>query len=251
MPGALVQSLTRGLQILELAAASEQGVSLGEMAAALQVSPPTAHNLGRTLVAKGYLEKTARPVRYRLGAAVPQLAHARERRVWLREAEAQIRELYAQLRVATVLVAEPVAGEMMAALRMDPTRPGVLERFPNWALPPYGTALALCYQAFASDAARREYRQRHPFAEYGAAAWGTEAALDTFLVAARRQGLVVVCSNHPYRVAAPIFGPGNVFTGGIGASLSATRSPDSEDRARCAAHVQTAATVLSRVLGRV
>ena len=54
MPGsALVQSLLRGLSIVELVAESESGVSLTEIAGHLGVGRPAAHNLARTLVTNG------------------------------------------------------------------------------------------------------------------------------------------------------------------------------------------------------
>ena len=71
-----VQSVTRGLEILERAAAAESGLTLAELAAALGVSRPTAFNLAKTLVVRGYLEKVSRftigsgrrSMRWRVGA---------------------------------------------------------------------------------------------------------------------------------------------------------------------------------------
>ena len=67
---ALVQSLQRGMTILDLVARSGSGLTLMEIADALSVKRPTAFNLTRTLVAQRYLVKTTKPVRFLLGAGL-------------------------------------------------------------------------------------------------------------------------------------------------------------------------------------
>lgn len=248
MGNELVQSLMRGLDVLEFAAAAEQGLTLTEIADRLGVKPPTAFNIGKTLIAKGYLEKTSRPVRYRLGPAALDLAAARERRLCFRQAADVVRALFDELGSATVLLGEPVGGEIRASLRIDPARPEALERFPNWPLAPYTTAVALCFQAFWSGPQRAGYRARHPFSEYGMVLWREPEALEAFLRDARGRGFVAVDSSDPFRVAAPVYGVGQQLIAGLGASSSHT--PDSSSRSKMIEAVTAGAQRLSQLLGR-
>ena len=216
----LVQSLARGLDILTFASAAEDGVTQKELAARLGVKQPTVHNLAETLVAKGYLEKAVSPVRYRLGDGVIQAAHAREHRAWFRRARDMTAELVKDLNgTATVVLAEYLGGDVVVSLRMDPSRPGVQEVSPNWSLPPYRTASALCFQAFWPRPEREAYRLRYPFCEYGEAYWGDESTLAEFLQATRRAGYVL-CKDAPLRCAAPVFGRGSQLLAVLGASVA-------------------------------
>jgi len=241
----LVQSLIRGLDALELAARSEQGLCLAEMAEHLGVKPPTAFNIARTLAAKGYLEKSTRPIRYRLGPAAVELAAARERRLWFRHAVDTVRTVFTSLENATVVLGEPVGGEILVSLRMDPARPQALERFPNWPMAPYATAVALCFQAFWSGPERGAYRGRHPFAECGIVHWHTEAALDAFLDEARSRGVLAVTTSDPLRVAAPVYGSGQRLIAGLGASLTQVDAGDTMSQRQLTEVVTTAARRLS------
>ena len=74
----LIQSLLRAMDVIELVAQSERGLSLGEVCNSLKLKQPTAHNLIRTLISRDFVEKTTSPVRYRLGPAVTRLADERQ-----------------------------------------------------------------------------------------------------------------------------------------------------------------------------
>lgn len=169
MPGDnLIQSVLRSLTLLECVAGSENGLTLQEMARALGVPPPTAHNLARTLLSRGYLEKVSHPVRYRLGAAVFELVQARGRRELARRAGEMLPQLAAAFPAATLTFTEIVGGEVLPALRMSPERPGFLQQGYGQPMGAYTSASALLFQAFATDLEREDYRRRYPFAEYGA-----------------------------------------------------------------------------------
>lgn len=216
----MVQSLARGLDLLRFAAESEHGLLLAELAERLEVRPPTAFNLARTLAAKGFLEKTSRPVRYRLGPVVAELAALQQRRHWFQQAKAVVREVFEALGDATVVLTEPANDDLVVALRMAPARPGALERYPGRTMAPYTNATGLCFLAFAPDAESAAYRGRYPFVENAGRLWKREAELERFLVSARAKGLVVVADDAPFRVAVPVYGPGNQLVAVLGASFS-------------------------------
>lgn len=66
----LIQSLQRGLGILEVVAARGSGAPLAEISRELGLHPSTAFHLLRTLVALGYLSQDASTRRYRLDSKV-------------------------------------------------------------------------------------------------------------------------------------------------------------------------------------
>ncbi|MGE5530810.1 MAG: helix-turn-helix domain-containing protein, partial [Bacteroidota bacterium] len=125
-----VQSLRRGLEILRLLGASEYGLTIRELAAALELTQPTVYKLTATLVTSGFIEKSERPVRYSLGAGVFELADQYWKRSLLQRAEVVVRRVFGELREygPTVVLAEAPVGEVETILRMSPERPGILER---------------------------------------------------------------------------------------------------------------------------
>lgn len=224
LPGdSLVQSLSRGLEILELLARAGEGLGLAQVAEGLSVKPPTAHNLLRTLVAHGFVEKTGRPVRYVLGSAIPRLAQLHATRTWAERAEASLRALSRCLPEATLTIAEYAGGEVSLVLRMSPENPGVMEHPRARHMHAYGSASALVFQAFLREEDRDAYRQRYPFWEYGAQLWQTPEALEACLRQTREQGHCVPPSAGAgtFCVAAAVLGQDGTIQATVGASLAA------------------------------
>ncbi|MBU0608536.1 MAG: helix-turn-helix domain-containing protein [Armatimonadetes bacterium] len=218
-----VHSVLRSLDILELVARSDRGATLQEIAAALDVAPPTAHNLARTLVARGYLHKTPRPVRYSLGPACFDLLVAQSRRALLHQVEVELPGLGRSFPAAAVIFAEAIGTEVVAVRRVGPERPGVVQQSVREPLAPYSAAASLAYQAFCAEGERQAYRQRHPFEELGAHHWGDLAALETFLDEVRRKGhvhLPVGTAAPTLRCAAPVFHAGGGLAGMVGLSVA-------------------------------
>jgi IclR family transcriptional regulator, KDG regulon repressor len=81
-----IQSLARGLKILEFLGQAEAGVSVTELAERLGVDKASASRLVATLVHYGYAEKDEQTRRYRLGAQVVSLSRSLLAHIPLREA---------------------------------------------------------------------------------------------------------------------------------------------------------------------
>ena len=81
-----IQSLARGLKILELLGQMPEGVSITELAERLGVDKASASRLVATLVNYGYAEKDAQTRRYHLGPQVVSLSRSVLTRLPLREA---------------------------------------------------------------------------------------------------------------------------------------------------------------------
>lgn len=227
----LVQSVLRSVDVIELVAQSERGLTLSEVCDALGLKQPTAHNLIRTLVAREFVEKTTSPVRYRLGPAVARLAEERAGHSIVRQASGAMTELFDKLRSvlpaklepqeeATITFSQFVSGEVVMLLRLRMQRPGVLER-PKHAYSPYQSAAALVFQAFWTPEEQESYWRRHPFMEQGAPIWKTRDRLDAFLAKVRSVGYANPPIFEPgqFRVAVPVFGEGHELIGALGAGM--------------------------------
>jgi DNA-binding IclR family transcriptional regulator len=226
----LVQSLLRAVDVIELVAQSERGLSLGEVCNTLGLKQPTVHNLIRTLIAREFVEKTTSPVRYRLGPAVARLAEERQSHSLVRQASLIMNDLFERFRVllprlgpqeeATLSFSQYVGGEVIMLLRLRMQHPGVLER-PKHVMSAYQSAAPLTFLAFWSPEESEEYCRRHPFLDQGAPIWKTRERLDAFLQRARNLGYVQP-PNFPsgqFRVAVPVFGDGHRLIGALGAGI--------------------------------
>ena len=227
----LVQSLLRAVDVIELVAQSERGLSLGEVCNSLGLKQPTAHNLIRTLIARDFVEKTTSPVRYRLGPAVARLAEERLNHEVVRQASMIMNDLWERLKVlmperieptdeATLSFHQYMGGEIVMLLRMRMQRPGVLER-PKHVMSAYQSAVPLAFQAFWSHEDAEDYRRRHPFLDQGAPIWKSQEKLDEFLQKARGLGYCQppIFPAGQFRVAVPVFGEGHRLVGVLGAGI--------------------------------
>lgn len=89
-----IQSLARGLKIMELLAGSEDLVSITELAEELGIDKSSASRLVQTLAKHGYAEQDVASRRYRLGPQVVRLSRSLLTRMPLRdEAKPFLRQL--------------------------------------------------------------------------------------------------------------------------------------------------------------
>lgn len=227
----LVQSLLRGVDVMELVAQSERGLSLGEVCVALKLKQPTAHNLLRTLVAREFVEKTANPVRYRLGQAVTRLAEERNNQVTHRRAGEALQRAYGQARAllpirlaaqdeVSLTFGQAIGGQVMMLQRVRMNRPGVVEK-PNHPYSPYESAAALLFQAYWTPDERESYQRRYPFYELGVGVWKSMQRLEVFLQRVREVGYALPPLYPPgqVRLAVPVFGSGHQLLGSVGAGV--------------------------------
>lgn len=224
---AFVQSVTRSLDILERVAGSEDGITLQELALALDVAPSTAHNLARTLVARGYLEKASRPTRYRLGYAVFALAQMQQRRRFLQQAAGIVQELAGEIAGATVTLVEARGPELHVVLRVSPELPGRLQQPEGMSMNAYISAHGLVYQAFWTEAERMAYRRRYPFDEFGAHVWQDMAHLEQAIAQVRDCGYAQPTQGTKdlFRIAVPVFSTMHTLAASLGVSLPLARIP--------------------------
>lgn len=249
MPGnQLVQSLSRGLEIVRLVSASGEGLRLTDIADALAIKPSTAHNLARTLRAKGFLHQLPNGSRYVLGQAIAELAESHRNRRLLRDASEVVRRLSADFPNSTITFAELTGSEATVRLRMSPERPGVLEEPVGRFFQPFASASGLTFQAYCTAEEREAIRRRYPFAEYGAHLWGTRQRLELFLQEVRQRGVTAprFKGREQLPTAAPVMGAGNQLVATIGASVpQSAGTDDGQSESRVITAISEAAAELS------
>lgn len=224
----LVRSVLRGLDIIDLVAQSERGLTLQEVCAVLGLKQPTAYNLLRTLVSRNYIERTPPPVHYRLGRAIVRLTDEVTNQDLVRRAGAVLHKLYQDLLGVMPRALEPgddlavsfaqaIGGEIRLVLRIRSDRPRVLAR-PMSLMGPYRSTSSLVYQAWWTREERDAYRRAHPFAEHGAGLWKDEPALNTYLLQIRKDGYACppIYPEEEFRLSVPVFGEGYTLMGVLG-----------------------------------
>lgn len=221
----VIQSLSRGLHLMEVLADAHDGMSLRHLAESLGVKSPTAHNLVQTLVMQGYAEQRPGSPRYFLGPAASRLATRADPddlRRRLTEQMSQIQSEHPQLQV---IFSEAIDGEVVPTLRLQPERPNYIDRQPGAPMNPYNAASPLVFQAFWSATTRSAYRRRYPFDVFAGPPWRDLEHLDRFLQQVRQLGYSrppargTPGSEHEFKVAVPIWDAQNRLYGVLGAYL--------------------------------
>ncbi len=164
----LVQSVIRALDMLSAVAASPNGLRLNDVAQATGVKVTTAHNLLRTLAARGYVYKEDNGC-YCLGSAVYELAQRNDRQAMVVRAAAALPRVAELLPEAVLTFSCLTPDAARCILRMSPDRPMEVQRPLELVFHPYISATAICLQATAPNALQYEHQWR--FEECGVGCW--------------------------------------------------------------------------------
>ncbi len=232
MPGNdLVQSLTRGLDILALLAKAEGGMRIKDISAQLELNATTVHNLVRTLRAKDFVRQENSSTIYSIGPRLAELAEMRQQKPFIKRAEEAMKCLSETLPGATVIFAEPADSEVMVRRRMSADRPGEMQSPEGLTFTVYCSASGLAMLAFGREDQILSLRQRHPLLEEGAPLWASPEKLEAYLEDARRKGYAL----HPhandknFTLAMPVYGREALLAAALGISLtSANAIPDTD-----------------------
>jgi Transcriptional regulator len=207
-PGVRIQSLERGLRILDVVARSTDGIALGELARRMGLGKTTVHNLVRTLVSTGHLVRRRDPVRYALGPEVFALAGHGRRDALHERAKPVLLALAREFPGSAALIAESAGdGAVRVVLRASDETPGGIERPLDRFSIPYVNTTSQVFLAFWNEEERRAFDRRHPFHETAAHLWPSEEAFEEHLRRIRSEGVAV--AEHPskksFSVAVPVF----------------------------------------------
>jgi IclR family acetate operon transcriptional repressor len=247
-----IQSLDRGLAIVQAVALSKHPVSLGELADLLDIDRSSAFRLAHTLRRRGFLSCPAGRKEYILGSSMWTLSHQYDwSNMLIKVAHPELKSLAAQINETAHLAIR----EGKNALFIDSahaTHVIAVAGQTGEMVPLYCTAHG---KALLADADERELRAQFgagPFEKYTKSTITTVGALAKSCSAIKKQGFAT--DEAEYReemrcVAAPIRVNGDMIVGSIGVSAPSSRFPK-EHYASYAAKVCKVAQDIGVLLSR-
>ena len=168
----LVQSLLRGLDLVELLVMHPDGAHLNDLAESTGLKKPTVHTLLRTLCARGFAARDDAG-RYVVGPALVAAADRVRNSFRLKIAETALLELAARFEGHVLTVATLTPTAVKCELRVSPDMPGIVQHPVGRDFMPYSSVSAIVLQAANPQEARR-LEALYPFEEYGVGIWGTQ-----------------------------------------------------------------------------
>jgi DNA-binding IclR family transcriptional regulator len=246
MPGnEPLQSVTRALHILELAANSRSGITLHQISNGLGISKQAAHHIVRTLLHEGFMEKVGSPIRYQWSDKLSCMRQRKldwNQRVLVRATPVAIR--LARASGGHVAIGQFAGGELLGRLSVPGGEGGEPLFTFGWRFLPYGSALG--YLAFLGEREIADHFEAHSMAGADRAYWRSPEDVLATLDAVRRDGYLAIVKSGILRVSAPVFDGGAPT-----AMISLVRSADAMARGeagRCVALVRKAAERLTASL---
>ncbi len=208
MPGnELVQSLSRGLEVLEFAARSGGAIKVVEVSSELGLKASTVRNLMRTLESRGYLEKLGSSLGYRLGSAFFTITEGVFDSSLRRRVGGIMLGLSEKFPKAVVVYSVVMGNRVQAKYRISPDCPDYVMEPADRFMGLYSSASGLSALAFADEATVMDLRENRPFHEHGAHLWGNAANLADFLEESCVKGWVATPfeGQEVFRVSCPLF----------------------------------------------
>jgi DNA-binding IclR family transcriptional regulator len=184
--GNLVQSLLRGIDIVNSVLEAKNGITLQALSVQLNLNNTTVYNLIRTLVHRNWLRKDVSG-HYFIGNSIIDMAVSSSNRNNVEQYSSMLLELSQQYSEATITISECSAGEIWCRRRISPDRPGILQEPENQKFMPYTSASGLLFQAMLSSDIFEIIEERYPFYEFGIGAWGSKEKLWSYLKKAKSQ----------------------------------------------------------------
>ncbi|HBC87973.1 MAG TPA: hypothetical protein DCZ94_13565 [Lentisphaeria bacterium] len=215
----LVQSLSRGIDILRFIAESEDGRRVNEIADEIGVKPPAAYNLIRTLASRGLVEK--RNSKYQLGPAIADLASSHLKRRLITSAKKSMMSLSTKFPEFSFVLSELSGREISVRLLLSTDCPSYVQEPSGMSFQFYATASGLLFQAFVDDETLETIRESSPFSEDGIKLWNSLDELEKSLLKIRKEGHAVKPFDESslFAVAVPVFNDKRRVIAAIGASV--------------------------------
>lgn len=191
-----VQSLQRGLHMIEFAATAEHGASLKELAETAGCSTPAAFHMAQTLVDAGFLRREENPVRFFPGDRLFALAANQPELQLDARMEEIMRQIHEALPGVSVFFCREHLEDVQVHLQWR-SAADRLDRDIDYTLPPYTSVGSLAHLAFWPAERATRYFHVHDFSAHGLVLWADRPALDDFLGAIRRTGFFFLPVKNP------------------------------------------------------
>jgi IclR family acetate operon transcriptional repressor len=212
-----VQSLQRGMAILDALASRREGMSLKELSFEAGCSSAATFHLVQTLVAAGYAQRLDGPVRYVLGDKFLHLTRNQQQSRLQRVVDKHLLYIQQCLPDASIYFSQYFGSQVMIRCRAVPQAMGIVQREINEALPPYVSAGSLIHMAWWTEDQRQTYLSQYSYETYGQHFWGTWKDYQHVLEATRKDGLALLperVTSH-LKIGLPVLGATGVLQGAI------------------------------------
>jgi DNA-binding IclR family transcriptional regulator len=205
----------------------EEGCSIAQIAAKTGLKENTAYKYTRTLEREHLLGRKTNPLRFVLGPAVSELRVLDEERRLLTAAAKIMVRRQAELPQSSIVLLERDGTTTWQRLCVQYNRPGIVIQRREFVVPLYTKASSLLFLAYSHPEEAERMFRAHPFEAQGKVVWKNRIRLEAFLAETRRLGYclpeVPDIDGAFFRVAAPVFSPGNEVLAAVGAII-----PESE-----------------------
>ena len=186
--GTTIQSLQRGLSILEMIARNGAGVTMAEVSRKIGLHPSTTFHLLRTLTTLGYLVQEETSREYHLGSKIFQLAASAWTEVQLLRISAPLLTEMAQQTGETSHLAIFDNGEVIVINKIDGSGPVRLADRVGYPRPAHCTAIGKVLLAHLPEAEFKAFLERGELRVYTPKTTTSASVLEAELGRVRMQG---------------------------------------------------------------
>ena len=249
-PAYMTATLAKGLDVLEALAEVEE-TGLTELARRIGVSGPTLFRILATLVAHGYVQKSAAS-RYRLTLKAWEVGAKAVRRIRLRDAARPFMARLAEATGETVHLSVLQGDGIVIVDKLDSPHPVRVDTYVGLRAPAHCSATGKAILAFLPHAALTEILPRH-LARHTAATIADRAAFDRELAEVRRLGWAKnreewrsgVCA-----AAVPVFDAAGAVAASLSVTVPTPRFTQSAVRTKLVPALTRTGAALSGEIGR-
>jgi|GEM_PF-1696723 len=212
-----VQSLQRGLALLEHLSERADGASLKDLASHLGTSSAATYHLILTLVERGYARRLEKPIRYTLGERWLTIAAGQAAREFTSAIHDEMLNIARRLPGVGVHFSEPIAESIVVVAHIASSLPDYIQRESRHVLPPYVSGGSLAHLAFWPDDVSETYQNRYPFNHYGLPFWRTRKAYEKALATMRSERFFLMPEDSPLKLklAMPVCRAGGAIGGAL------------------------------------
>ncbi|RRJ97589.1 hypothetical protein Ga0100231_003555 [Opitutaceae bacterium TAV4] len=224
MPGnESIQSVQRAVKVLYAVAGVDGGCSVAQIAAKAGLKLHTAYKFTQTLEREHLLTRKTNPLRFVLGPALNELKTLDDERQLLTVSSKILVRTHARLPQSNLMLLEQSGTTTYQRLCIQINRPGVVIQRREYLVPLYSKASSLLFLAYSTPEEAQKIYAMNPFEPNGKLVWGTQSRLEECLAKTRRLGYclpdVPDIEGPMFRVAAPVFSPGNEVIAAVGGVL--------------------------------
>ncbi len=237
-----VQSLKRGMILIETISARREGINLKDLAHAIDCSSAATYHLVQTLVDGGFVKRLESPARYVLGDKLLNLMSNENKDRYYNIVHEEMLRLQKQLPDSSLFYSEYIGNHVTVRSAIHENNPTQIQRPNNYILPPYLSAGSVVHLAYWSSEISDQYQQIYPFHMYGHVLWDDWETFETILAKTRKEGCILVPEKKPLnlKLGLPILGKDNALMAALTIQWNQSERKGLRDKIRILKHTALA-----------